>query len=321
MKNEAHLRQFFDTRLAANAHAIQRDAQRITIDLLIALAVSLGIPIVAVAAAFGIAFEGAAGLQGAPLWIAVAGCSLVAAIAVYAGFRILMPRALSANHRVKARFVAEFARPAVEHLRPRWTYDTESSLTQDEFFASNLFQRIPLTRFDATTRIRGLAHSLPFEMHEVTATGLGERQYMRILLIGFLVHLKLPSPMPGHIRFCHQQADKTWRRPAMDGYRSLDVRPLKGHYYVDATPDAPSLASFPGMVTLMEELGKRGWLVHVAFGGLSAWVAIERSRTWFEARALPPYSADDVLQLDYAFSVIEQVAGELRGSVATARAG
>ena len=106
----------------------------------------------------------------------------------------------------------------------------------------------------------------------------------------------------------------------MDGYRSLDdeVASLKGHYRVDATPDAASLASVPGLVQVMEDLAKHGWLVHVAFGGLSAWVAIERSRTWFEARVLPPYSADDLLQLEYAFAVIELVADQLRVPVPAA---
>ena len=101
----------------------------------------------------------------------------------------------------------------------------------------------------------------------------------------------------------------------MDGYRSLDtiVPTLNGHYHVDATPDGTDLAAVPGMlIALMEDLATRGWLVHVAFGGLSAWVAIERSRLWFEPRALPQYSADDLLQLDYAFSVVELIAGHLR---------
>ncbi len=254
---EAHLRQFFDSTLAANAQAIQRDAQRMT------------------------------------------------------RFRLLRRHARFESEQLRQRFASELAQPVVEQLRPGWTYDAESWLTRDELFASNLFQRIPLTRFDTTTRIGGLAHDLPFEMHEVSATGEGERQYMRILLIGFLAHLRLPWSMPGNIRFCHQQADKAWRRPAMDGYRLVEVAALQGHYYVDATPDAPPLAALPRLVASMEDLSKRGWRVHVACGGLSAWVAIEQSRTWFEPRALPPYSADDVLQLEAAFSTLERVACEL----------
>jgi len=261
---EAHLRRFFDSQLAANATAIQRDAQRMT------------------------------------------------------RFRLLRPSARSASEHLRQRFASELARPVVEQLRPGWAYEPESSLTEDELFASSLFQRIPLTRFDTTTRIRGLAHAMPFELHEVTATGHSDRQYMRILLIGFLVHLKLPAPMPGHLRFCHRQADKTWRRPAMDGYRSLETTGL-GCYDIDATPDAPVPASLPGLVRVMDDLGKHGWRVHVAFGGLSAWLAIEQSRTWFEPRAVPPYTADDVLQLDGAFTVVERIAGELRDLASAAR--
>jgi hypothetical protein len=310
--DEARVRRVFETQLAANAHGIQRDARRITIDLLIALTVSLGVPLLAVIAAFALAFAGSFALDGMRLWAALAACGLVAAIALLVGFRMLMPPAISADERLKKRFVSELARPTVEQLRPGWTYDTDSSLSRDELFASNLFQRIPLTRFDVTARIRGRAHDLPFEMHEVVATGEGERQFMRILLIGFLAHVRLPVPVQGHVRFCRQQSDKTWRRPPVDGYRSIEAASsLDGHYHVDATPDGPDLASMPGMVSLMEDLAKRGWLVHVAFGGLSAWVAIERSRTWFEPRVLPAYSADDVLQLDYAFSVIELVADQL----------
>jgi hypothetical protein len=255
--HEAHLRQFFDTQLAASALAIQREAQRT------------------------------------------------------ARFRLLRRSVASADEQLRQRFATELARPVVEQLRPGWMYDTEPSLTRDELFASTLFQRIALTRFDVTMRIRGLAHALPFEMHEVTATGEGERQYMRILLIGFLAHVKLPWRMPGHIRFCHHQADKTWRRPAMEGYRSVGVAALEGLYHVDATPDAPPLASLPGLVASMDDLGRSGWHVHVALGGLSAWVAIEQSRTWFEPRSSPPYSADDLLQLDRAFEVFERVAGAL----------
>lgn len=313
--NDDQIRRFFETQLAANAHSIQRDARRITLDLVIALGVAVGVPVVAAVTAIAIVVQGSFGLEGTAIWIAVAACALVAAAALYAGFRVLMPSALSASERVNARFVSGLARPAVTQLRPGWTYETESSLTQDELFASNLFHRIPLTRFDATSRIRGLAHGLPFEMHEVTATSVGERQFMRILLIGFLAHLKLLAPLPGQVRFCRQISDKSWRRPEMDGYRSLDpVLPtLKGHYHVDSTPDGTDLAAVPGMIALMEDLARRGWLVHVGFGGLSGWVAIERSRTWFEPRVLPPYAADDLLQLDYVFSVVEVVAGHLRG--------
>lgn len=311
--DESRVRRLFETQLAANAHGIQRDARRITIDLLIALAVSIGVPVIAIIAALAIAFEWSFALDGARLWMALAVCGLVAAIALLAGFRVLLPPAVSADERLRKRFVSELARPAVEQLRPGWLYDTQASLTQDELFASNLFQRIPLTRFEAASRIRGRAHELPFEMHEVTATGSGERQYMRILLIGFLAHIKLPGPVQGHVRFCRQLSDKAWRRPPMAGYRSIEAAGLDGHYHLDRTPDGPEPQSMPGMVSLMEELARRGWLVHVAFGGLSAWVAIERSRTWFEPRVLPPYSADDLLQLDYAFSVIELVADQLHG--------
>lgn len=255
--DQAHLRRYFETQLAANALAIQSDARRV------------------------------------------------------GRFHVLRRSSASAHEQLRQRFDGELARPVVERLRPEWTYHAHSSLTEDELFASGLFQRIPLTAFAATARIRGLAHDLPFEMHEVTATGQGERQYMRILLIGFLAHLKLPAPMPGHIRFCHRQPDKKWRRPAMDGYRALEITGLSGHYDVDATPDAPGPASFSGMVALMDDLAKSGWLVHVAFGGLSAWAAIERSRTWFEPRAVPPYSADDLLELEYTFNVIERVAAAL----------
>lgn len=315
--DDDQIRRFFETQLAASAHAVQRDARRITLDLLIALGVALGLPVLAGAAAISLAVQGDLGLEGPARWIAVAAGALGGVIALLVGFRRLMPAALSANDRVNARFVSEIARPAITQLRRGWTYERASSLTRDELFASNLFHRIPLTRFDAGSRIRGLAHDLPFEMHEVTATGLGERQFMRILLIGFLAHLKLDTPLPGQVRFCRQIGDKSWRRPEMDGYRSLDaiVPTLNGHYHVDATPDGTDLAAVPGLIALMEDLAKRGWLVHVAFGGLSAWVAIERSRLWFEPRVLPPYSADDLLQLDYVFSVVELVAGHLRTAV------
>lgn len=209
------------------------------------------------------------------------------------------------------RFVADWARPVVARLRPSWTYDHDATLAPDELFASGLFQRIPLTRFDARARLRGTADHLPFEMHEVTATGEGDRQYVRILLLGFFAHLKLPEGVPGHIRFCHQQADKAWRRPAMVGYRSLDSESLNGRYLVDGTPDGPDLAAIPHVVALMDDLAQRGWLVHLAFGGLSAWVAIERSRTWFDLRAEPPYSADDVLELEHVFATLERVASAL----------
>src|SRR5262245_47657327 len=96
------------------------------------------------------------------------------------GVRALIPGARAAHERVKARFMAELAGPALEHLRPGWTLDMASSLTEDELFASTLFQRIPLTRFTATPRIRGRAHELPFEMHEVIATGDGPREFARI---------------------------------------------------------------------------------------------------------------------------------------------
>lgn len=227
-----------------------------------------------------------------------------------ARFRLLRPSARAQSQQLRQRFATELARPIVDQLRPGWTYEPESALSEDELFASGLFQRIPLTRLDATARIRGTAHGLPFELHEVTATGEGDRQYVRILLIGFLVHLKLPVPVPGHTRFCHRQTDKTWRRPSVDGYRS-PTSAGADLYDVDATPDAPHIHSLRSLVVVMDDLARHGWRVHVAFGGLSAWVAIEQLRTWFEPRALPPYTADDVLQLDRGFSVLERVAGEL----------
>jgi hypothetical protein len=228
------------------------------------------------------------------------------------GLRRLVRPPQSAIQQLQARFDAELARPAVEQLRPGWMYHTESSLTEDELFASRLFHRIPLRRFVASPRVRGRAHDLPFEMHEVIATGDGPTsRFLRILLSGFLAHVGLPEALPGHVRFCRHLSDKTWRRPEMDGYRSIDVPSLSGHYTVDATPDAVSVAGLPGLIAALEDLAKRGWLVHVAFGGLSAWVAIERSRTWFEPRVLPPYSADDLLELDHAFAVIELIASQL----------
>lgn len=254
---EAHLRGFFDARLAAPATAIQRDVRH--------------------------------------------------------GVRALMPGARAANDRVKSRFMAELVRPAVEHLRPEWTFDEESSLTQDELFASKLFQRIPLTRFTATSRFRGRVHELPFEMHEVIATGDGPREFARILLIGFLAHVRLPVALPGHLRFC-RQTDKTWRRPAMDGYRAIETIPssLKAHSHVDATPDAVPLSAIPGLVQAIDDCATRGWLVHVALGGLSAWIAIERSRAWFEPRVLPPHSADDLIELERTFTIIEDIAQQIR---------
>lgn len=316
---DGQVRRFFDTHLAASAEGIQRDARRITFDRLVAVGVSVGVPLLAVAIGAAI-HAGAFGLHGLARWGAIVVCGLVGVTALVMGFRRLIPPAFAAGVRVAERFTTELAGPAVRYVRPGWTYDTECSLSLDELFASKLFQRIALTRFTASARIRGRAHDLPFEMHEILATGEGPNRFMRIVLTGLLAHIRLPALLPGHVRICRHSPDKTWRRPAMDGYRAVDASLpiLNGHYHVDATPDAVDPAAIPGLVLLMADLATRGWLVHGAFGGLSAWVAIERSRTWFEPRVLPPYTAGDLLELEHAFAIVDQVADQLGSAVPVA---
>lgn len=307
------IRRFFETRMAARAHAVQRALRRVPLDTAIAAGVTLALPAAALGAAALVYQRHAFGLDGARLWAAVAAGVAIAIAAATYGARRLVPAALTARRRAVRRFHDEVARPAVAWLRPGWSYDATSTLTPDELFASRLFQRIPLTRFATRGRVRGEAYGLPFEMHDVAAAGDTVGGAPRIVLRGFLAHVRLPEPLPGHARLCRRLGETIWRRPPMDGYRPLAAAAaaLGDAYHVDATPDGLDPHGLPGLMPLMADLAGRGGQVHVAYGGLSAWVAIERSRPWFEPRPQPPYAADDLVELDEAFAIVEHLTQHL----------
>ena len=308
------MQRLWHAHFAAPLEKLQRETGRVFWSLIRALLVSLGVPVIALAAAAELYFQ-SPGLSERALWTMCGLLGLVAAAAIYIGFKRLMPPALNADERLKSEFFRQFCEPACALLRPGWRCVRDTSTDGVDVFASQLFKRIPVTRFTVQGRIEGTAARQPFVMHELIATGdRGGGQsgkFMLIVLHGFLARVSLAAAVPGHLRFC-LVTDSPWRRPPLDGFVPADARvpALAGRYHVEATNDAVDPAALPGLVQLLQGFVERGYRVHVSIGGANAWIAIDRPESFFEPQ-LGTYSADHLKAVDYLFTTVELVASQL----------
>ncbi|HET7746289.1 MAG TPA: hypothetical protein VFM29_03255 [Vicinamibacteria bacterium] len=314
--DEAGVRQAWEERFAAPVERLRKGAGGTAVQLGLALLLGLVVPLAAAAGVFGLLVEDSGGLEGPVLWAVVGLITLGAGACGWVAWTRLLPRALSADARLRTQFFREYYEPAVAVLRPGWRLSPASALTEAELFEPRLFNRVPLQRFERTAAVTGDVAGLPFVMHEVRATGSRPDRpgFLYVVLDGYLAQIRLPHPLPGRLRVC-PRTSSPWRRPPAEGFLPLDpAHPLgEGDYHVERTGDGPDARELQPLMDTLGVLAQGGSKVHVAVAGARAWIAVDTDELSFVPRALP-YTSDHLMAIESLFRAVEHVAARLPGA-------